>query len=89
MAEFCLDCWNKISGKNYPASKYIISENLDLCEECGKITNVIIMERKAYYLRKFRFIIFPFKTVYILVKGIIILPYNIYRITKHNKNKKL
>ena len=89
MAEFCLDCWNKISGKNHPASKYIISKDLDLCEECGKITHVIIMEKKAYYLRKIRFIIFPFKAIYILVKGIVLLPYNVYRINKLKKNKKL
>lgn len=89
MAEFCLDCWNKITGKNDPASKYIISKDLDLCEECGNITNVIIMERKSYYLRKFRFIIFPFKIIYILIRGIVLLPYNIYRIIKLKKNKKL
>ena len=38
---------------------------------------------------KVRFIIFPFKAIYILLKGIALLPYNIHRINKLKNNKKL
>ena len=54
MAEFCLDCLNKISETNYPKSKFIISKDLDFCEECGEWTHVVIVERKWYYLRRLR-----------------------------------
>lgn len=35
MAEFCLDCWNKIMGTKDSPRKYVISREPDLCEECG------------------------------------------------------
>ncbi len=85
MAEICLQCWNKINGTNDPPSKYIISKDLELCEECGKLTHVIIVERKYYYLHKFRFIIFPFKIVYVILLvlcRIITSPYLIYKYKK-------
>ncbi|MBQ7114967.1 MAG: hypothetical protein IJN94_00970 [Clostridia bacterium] len=50
MAEICLDCWNELTGKKYTKRKYILSENLYLCENCGQYKNVIIVERKYYYL---------------------------------------
>lgn len=54
MAEFCLDCWNKINGTNDPKSRYILSDELDLCEECGQWTHVIVTVRKGYLLRRIR-----------------------------------
>lgn len=60
MAEFCLECLNKINETNDKASKYIISKDLDLCEGCGQWKNVVVMERKYYYLYKFRFFVFPY-----------------------------
>lgn len=83
MADFCLDCWNKINGTNYTEKQYIISEELGFCEECQKITNVIVAERWSYYLYKFRFVILPFKIIW----RILILPYLIYKYIKHTKNK--
>lgn len=47
MAELCLECCNKINGTNYNRRKYIISKDLDLCEECGEFKHVIIVERKT------------------------------------------
>ena len=88
MAEFCLECWNRINEANDPASKYIISKDLDLCEGCAQLKNVIIMERKYYYLRKFRFIIFPFKIIYnvlYFLSRILILPYLIYKYKKRER----
>lgn len=52
MAEFCLDCWNRMNGTEDDETKYIFSEDLDLCEGCGRWKYVIIMERKAHYMYK-------------------------------------
>ncbi len=49
MAEFCLDCLNRISKTRYDERKYIISDDLDLCEGCGKWKHVIVKERNGYY----------------------------------------
>lgn len=51
MAEFCLQCWNEINGTNAPPDRYILSKELDLCEGCGKWTNVIVAQRKFWTLR--------------------------------------
>lgn len=45
MSEFCLDCWRKHSDKPEPRWKYILSRELDLCEECGEMIRVIVRER--------------------------------------------
>ncbi len=45
MAEFCLDCWNKINGTNHTKCRYVLSWELDLCEECGEYKRVIVVER--------------------------------------------
>lgn len=36
MAEFCLDCLNKISETNYKRYQVKLFKDLDLCEECGE-----------------------------------------------------
>ena len=82
MAEFCLNCWNKINGTKDSERKYILSDYLDLCEECGECKPVIIMERKSYYMHKFRYFIFPFKIIYIIVYilcRLLMLPYLIIK----------
>lgn len=45
MAEFCLDCWNKINETRDSKWRYVFSWNSDLCEECGQYKRVIIVER--------------------------------------------
>lgn len=40
MAEFCLECFNKIHGKNY--TKHDVWLETDLCEECGEIKPCIV-----------------------------------------------
>ena len=45
MAEFCLDCWNKINETKDSKWRYVISWNNDLCEECGQLKRVIVVER--------------------------------------------
>ena len=47
MAEICLDCWNELTGKRYTKRKYILSKDLDLCENCGEYKNVINIEISA------------------------------------------
>ncbi len=51
MAEFCLDCWNKLMESNDPPDKYILSRHLELCEECTQQKHVIIAVRKSYVLK--------------------------------------
>ena len=53
MAEFCLQCWNRINQTNDPPDNYILSKELDLCEGCGKWTKVIVTTRRTYKLRLF------------------------------------
>ena len=45
MAEFCLDCWNKINETNDSKWRYALSWNKDLCEEYGQYKRVIVVER--------------------------------------------
>ena len=63
MAEFCLECWNKINETNDSESKYVISKDLDLCEECGEWKNVIVAERKNYYLGKLTCVFYILKNM--------------------------
>jgi len=46
MAEFCLECWNKLNETNDSKWRYVLSDEKDLCEECGQYKNVIIIERR-------------------------------------------
>ena len=48
MAEFCLDCWNRLMGAEDPSGKYVISKERDLCEECGERKPVIIRIKRRY-----------------------------------------
>lgn len=45
MAEFCLDCWNKINESHDSKWRYVFSWDKDLCEECGQYKRVIVVER--------------------------------------------
>ena len=53
MAEFCVQCWNRINGTDDPPSKFIISKDLQLCEGCGEFKNIVIMERSCDHTDKF------------------------------------
>lgn len=87
MAEFCVQCWNRINGTDDPPSKFIISKDLQLCEGCGEFKNIVIMERLCDHTDKFQLIAFPLKAVYILLFvlwRILIFPYSFY---KYMRNK--
>ncbi len=45
MAEFCLECWNKINNTHDSKRRYILSWDRELCEECGQHKRVIVVER--------------------------------------------
>jgi len=45
MAEFCLDCLNKLNGSKDSKWRYVMSWEKDLCEECGQLKRVVITER--------------------------------------------
>ncbi len=87
MAEFCLDCLNRINESNEPARKYIISKDLDLCEGCGEWKHTVIMYRKAYWLHKLRFVIFPFKVIGIIIYVFLSIPLLPWIIYKRNKKR--
>ena len=90
MAEFCLECWNKINGFRESKRKYTISKDLYLCEGCGKWKPVIIMERRAYYTNRFDYYTLPIRAVcnviYFMFR-LILLPYLILK-RKKSKNKR-
>ena len=81
MAETCLECWNKENLSNDKPGKYILSEELELCEGCGEYKHTIVMYRSAYYRRKFRYILFPFEIIFRILR----IPYVIYCIRKSDK----
>lgn len=51
MAEFCLDCWNRMHHAHWTERDYILSKEYDLCEGCGEVRRVIEGERtfKFFY----------------------------------------
>ncbi len=92
MAEFCLDCWNRINESNDSEKKIVLSKDLELCEGCGEWKPVIITLRKRYYMRKFKFFILPFKIIYTIVYilwRLLILPYLIFKYKKLNNKQEL
>ena len=46
MAEFCLECWNKINGTDKPESKYVMPKEVAFCEECWGLKRVVIKEKE-------------------------------------------
>lgn len=45
MAEFCLDCWNKINKTHNSKWRCVLSWERELCEECRQYKRVIVKER--------------------------------------------
>ena len=50
MAEFCLECWNKINGTNHPESRYVMSKEVEFCEECWGLKRIVIKEKERHSL---------------------------------------
>ena len=90
MAEFCLDCWNRMNGTKDPSFMYIMSKNLELCEGCGEYRHIIVTKRRHYYERKLQCIIVPFKKIYravYILWRILILPYLMYKLWRDHKKQ--
>ena len=85
MAEFCVDCWNKFTGNNLSANKYVLSEELELCEECGEYQHVVIVEKKYLFRRKHKKLWRFLDTLW----RVMLIPYVLYKygITKNKDNK--
>ncbi len=84
MAEFCLDCLNRINKSKDGEEEFVLSKDLDLCEGCGEWKHVVIMERRPYYMHKFRYFILPLKILYFLWR-LLTLPSLIYKDIKNKK----
>ena len=41
MADFCLECFNKVFKENYKRSQVSLSRSTSLCEECCKYKRVV------------------------------------------------
>ena len=68
MAEFCLDCFNKMNDTNYTKKDFVISKEPDLCEGCGEFKPVIIAKRSIhYYLWRVRYLVLPFWIIFRLL----------------------
>ena len=87
MADFCLDCLNKLDNTNHSAKRFILSDYTDLCEGCGCYKTIVTMERKYYYLRKFRYVLLPFRIIDFLIR-VLELPYFIFIRIKYGEGKK-
>ena len=67
MAEFCLDCWNKINGTKHSKRKYVLSKELDFCEGCGELKHVVIMERTGYNMHNSGYICWPLEIIFCII----------------------
>lgn len=62
MAEFCLECFNKINGTEYTKSEVWLEP--DLCEECGEIKPCVMeLSPKPILLRMADWVIGVFKKI--------------------------
>ena len=50
MAEFCEECWKKINYIKDDSIRFVLSRELDLCEECGEYKRVVIDERRSNFI---------------------------------------
>ena len=52
VAEFCLDCWNKLNGTKDLKWRYVRTWRKDFCEECEEYKKVIVVERRWSRIQK-------------------------------------
>ena len=52
MAEFCLECWNKINGTNDTEKEVVLSKRAEFCEECCGIKKVVIGYKSKMDMRE-------------------------------------
>lgn len=54
MAEFCLDCWNRLNETNLTEKDVVLSgrDDMDLCGGCGQWKQVVVcMHRRSFSQR--------------------------------------
>lgn len=54
MAEFCLECWNRVNEAADGPEKYVSSKQPEFCEGCRQQKPVIVALRWGYRLRQWR-----------------------------------
>ena len=42
MAEFCLECWNKLNHTHLQEKDVTITEDFELCEGCAQMKQVLV-----------------------------------------------
>lgn len=55
MAEFCLDCFNKLHGTNYTKWDVVLSWGNDFCEECCQFKRTVVVIRDKHSLLRWFF----------------------------------
>lgn len=60
MAEFCVECWNRLMESDSPPEKYVLSRELDLCEECGEWKKVIVRVKRWYLFKEWVFMLMAY-----------------------------
>lgn len=82
MADFCLDCWNKLNKTNGSKRKYILSEELEICEGCGEWKRVIIAKNNSYYTYELRYITLPISIIdsfIYLLRNLFVMLHSIFK----------
>ncbi len=59
MAEFCVDCFNKMNRSNIKEKALILSDEAELCEGCGKYKRTVVCLRPGF-LSRLKKILFSF-----------------------------
>jgi len=52
MAEFCLECWNKLNKKNLTKKDVHLSKEQDFCERCATWKPVIVKYKERNIFKK-------------------------------------
>lgn len=68
MSEICFECWNKMNNNEYSQKDFIISKDLDLCEEYGQALKDLFL-----YLTHIFLLPFGISTTHINSSGFILL----------------
>lgn len=92
MAEYCLECWNKLNGTNDSQRKYVISEDEEKCEGCGEWKRVIVREKRSFKDPRIRdVLLIPLRLLFFIplfVWKFVIHPYVIKKKTEGIKSNK-
>lgn len=45
MAEICFLCYCKEQGSEVPENTLVLSEEVDVCEQCGQVARVVVKQK--------------------------------------------